>query len=433
MGAGAAIEGRAPIRGSRPNILLGGDLVRLAALILVLSGFATAAEEADLRAALDAHRWFDLRDAMCSRKVPPLYRFFVAVAFNDERGAEKELSTVARSGASREQLADMHHALYRLYYRNGHYRKAALEERQTWALAPDFVPSAAAKADAEVVERLPDLEVASRRPATTTFTHWPGSAKVIAPLTINEQAAQFAIDTDASISVTTEAEAKRLGMKMTVGQALFDGISGERSTNGRYAVADRLRIGNTEIRNVAFLVLPDDLEVLADVPLGQRGGIGLPVLLALQTIRWNGNRELSVGFPPGRADLRTANLSFEELDPLTTVEVEGRRLAVDLDTGCEISDMWPLFVKELPELLHDSRKEVTTLAGATGATALDAAVMPELRLKVAGFPIVLRDVPALFRTTIPASNWHYGQLCMDVSTQATEFTLDFRALRIQLK
>jgi hypothetical protein len=64
---------------------------------------------------------------------PPIYRFFVAAAFNNVRGAEKELNTAIRSGVYRDKLGAMHYAMYRLYYRVGRYLEAALELRRCWA------------------------------------------------------------------------------------------------------------------------------------------------------------------------------------------------------------------------------------------------------------------------------------------------------------
>jgi hypothetical protein len=410
----------------------GADLMRLFALLLLLGGLSRAADEAGLRAALDAHRWFDLRDAVTSRRAPPFYRLLVAAAFNDVRAAEKELSAVIRSGAGQEQLADVHYALYRMYYRSGHYRKAITEMRQIASLAPGRTPSKAEIADAEALGQLPDPEIVSRRSAIVKAANWE-SAIVVAPLTINGGDAHFAIDTGAGISVMTEAEAKRLGMRIMAGQPLVTGAMGKPTQNGHYAVADRLKIGNTEVLNAAFLVLPDGLEVFSTIPLGQQGILGLPILLALQTIRWTRSHELSIGFPAGRANLRAANLSFEDLYPLTTIEIEGRRLAVDLDTGGKSSSMWPLFVKEFPALLQDARKGTTKWVGADGAVTMDAMIVPELRMKLAGFPIVLRDAPALLSTTVSASNLHYGWICMDLLNKAAEVTLDFRAMRIQLK
>ncbi|MCX6628462.1 MAG: hypothetical protein NTW28_12625, partial [Candidatus Solibacter sp.] len=144
--------------------------MRFIVLLLLFGKLPAAAEDAGLRASLEAHRWFDLRDAVTSREAPPLFRFFVSAAFNDARGAERDLKAVVRSGATRKQLTDAHYALKHLYYRNGQYRKASAEMRRVVELASDWVPSEAEKANMEAVGRLPDLEVVSRRPATITTT-----------------------------------------------------------------------------------------------------------------------------------------------------------------------------------------------------------------------------------------------------------------------
>ena len=104
--------------------------------LLLLGGLLSAADESPLRTALDEHRWFDLRDAVMSGPAPPLYRFFVAAVFNDQRSALESMSAVTHSGAKADQLAPLHYALYRLYYRLGRYRESAAEERRTWELGP---------------------------------------------------------------------------------------------------------------------------------------------------------------------------------------------------------------------------------------------------------------------------------------------------------
>jgi hypothetical protein len=127
----------------------------LCLLLLLFVGLLRAADESPLRTALDEHRWFDLRDAMMSEPAPPLYRFFVAAAFNDQRSTLQTMSAVARSGVKADQLASLHYALYRLYYRIGRYRESAAEERRTWAIAPENSPSEASKADLAALEHSP--------------------------------------------------------------------------------------------------------------------------------------------------------------------------------------------------------------------------------------------------------------------------------------
>src|SRR5437016_5062422 len=103
-----------------------------------------------------------VRPARC-RDLPQGSRRFIACswrpAFNDERGAEKELTALTRSGASPEQLTSVHDTLYHLYYRDGHYHKAIMEMQRTAALAPNWAPSEAEKAHAAALDQFPDLEV----------------------------------------------------------------------------------------------------------------------------------------------------------------------------------------------------------------------------------------------------------------------------------
>jgi hypothetical protein len=192
-------------------------------------------------------------------------------------------------------------------------------------------------------------------------------------------------------------------------------------------------MGRTVLRNVSFVVLPDDLDAFSGLPPNERGAIGIPVLLAVQTLRWNHTHDLSLGFPAKPFDVRNANLSFEGLDTLAQVEVAGHPLAVHLDTGSSLSTMWPMFVKNYPELLEGSHESKTGLNGATGSADIRSAIMPELRMTVAGFPILFRDAPVLLQSTIGSSIWHYGPLGMDKVVQASEVTLDFKAMRIDLK
>jgi hypothetical protein len=407
--------------------------MRHAVFLLLLPIIAIAGDKAMDVAARD-HRWFDLRDAIMAQKSQPFYRLRVAAAFDDVRRAEKELPAVMRSGATPQQLGDTHYQLYRLYNRIGQYRKAAEEERKLWSISElGITPSEAAKADADALGNLPDLQVVSRRAATVSYSEWPGRKTVVIPVTINGQPMRFAMDTGAGMSVVTETLAQRLGLKNSPGQPIFDGITGKMST-GRYVVADRLKVGNTEFRNVSFTVLPDDLEVLKDIPTEERGAIGLPVLLGLETIRWNwSDHRLDMGFAPARATLRAANLAFEDLFPLMAVEIAGRRLSFEFDTGAEWVQLWPPFVKDFPDEMKTARESSRELAGATGGETRDVKVLAELRIRVAGFPIVLKDAPAMLTPTISASNLHYGLLAMDALSKANEVTLDFGAMRVNLR
>jgi hypothetical protein len=397
-------------------------------LLLLVCGIASATDETALNSALEKHRWFELRDLVLASHSAGLFRFYVAAAFNDAKSAEKELREVARAGEHKDRLANMYFTLNRLYYRTGLYQKAADALERCLALAgqdPD-------RATLSALRQLPVLKVVSRRPSVLKYSHpldWP---HIAIPVAVNGKSAQYIVDSDALMCVMSRGEAKRLGLRMIQGGASFEGITGKSETK-EMAVADRLKIGNSELRNVAFIVVPDDMEAFAKFPEEQRGAIGLPVLIALVTVGWNRAGEFRIGFPGAPANLGNANLSFDDTSPLTLVEIQGHKLAVDLDTGTGVSSMWPRFGLEFPELVEGARESTFSVSGATGSADLSSAILPELRIKAGGFPIIFRNAPVQLNPTITLSKWHYGQLGVDQFSQASELKLDFRALRFELK
>ncbi len=400
-------------------------------LLLLLCRISSATDETALNSAVDKHRWFELRDLVRDSHSPPLYRFYVAAAFNDAKSAEKELREVARTGEHKDRLAKMYYTLNRLYYRIGNYRKAADALERCLALAGQD-PDPSNTASLSALRQLPALKVASRQPSVLKYSHpldWP---HIAIPIAVNGKSAQYIVDSDAVMCAVSRREAKRLGLRMIEGGAPFEGITGKSETT-QFAVADRLKIGNSELRNVAFTVFPDDMEVFAKFPEEQRGAIGLSVLIALETVGWNRGGEFRIGFPGAPASLGNANLSFDDTSPLTLVEIQGHKLAVDLDTGTGVSSIWPRFGLEFPELVEGARDSTFSVSGATGSADLSSTTLPELRITAGGFPIVFRNVHVLLSPSITISKWHYGQLGVDQFSQASELKLDFRALRFELK
>jgi Aspartyl protease len=402
--------------------------LRFFVLLLLLCGISSATDQTAADSALEKHRWFELRDLVLASHSPPLYRFYVAAAFNDAKSAERELREVARAGENKDRLANMYFTLNRLYYRIGEYRKAADALERCLALAgqdPD-------RATLSALRQLPVLKVVSRRPSLIEYSHPLDWRQIAIPIAVNGKSAQYIVDSDAVTCGVSQREAKRLGLRMIEGGATFEGVTGKSETKG-FAVADRLKIGNNELRNVAFIVFPDDTEVFAKFPEEQRGVIGLSVLIALETVGWNRAGEFRIGFPGAPSDLGNANISFDDTSPLTLVEIQGHKLAVDLDTGTGISSIWPRFGVEFPELVEGARESKLSVSGATGSAEFSSVTLPELRIRAGGFPIVFRNAPVLLSPSIAISKWHYGQLGVDQFSQASELRLDFRALHFELK
>ena len=83
---------------------------------------------------------------------------------------------------------------------------------------------------------------------------------------------------------------------------------------------------------------------------------GLPVLLAMQTVRWQPKGNFEFGFPSEPAT-QLANLLFHETNPIVQVTVQNRILDFTLDTGAVDTDLNQVFAKELPALVTSGQKE----------------------------------------------------------------------------
>ncbi len=336
-----------------------------------------------------------------------------------------------RSGGSRDDWYAAHELLSNLYARNGYCRKAAGEIKAKWAARPGSAAPESERTLEFLLEKLPDMAVVSRGAATDRYTTEGGD--VFAPVTINGHSASFTLDTDSNMSVISALEAKRLGMTIQTTEVPFTGVTGSSAAGARMALANRLVVGKTEIRNVPFMVLGDDREPFSEYPLGERGILGVPVMLAVRTFRWNRNRELSTGFSAGKTDTQSANLCFDGTEPLVRLDVQTHALQFVLDTGSELSEMWPKFAAQFQSMLRDGKKSTQELTGFTGSSDVEALVAPVLQFKLGDFPMELHDAPVLLKPTGTASQRHYGRVGIDLLNQASEVTLNLKGLTIRLK
>lgn len=401
----------------------------LVVLLALSPACAPPADGVDLATLYKSHRWFDLRDALRRGEGASLYRGAVAAAFNDIHEAELVLGTVIDAAPSSEQAADAERWLIALYVRNGRYHDATRMTRQQWAARPGDPVSDADRALAATLAGLPDLAVTAWGASTLQYMTEGGDK--FAPAAVNGRAVKFTLDTDSNISVIAESEATRLGLSIQKGGVMIGGASGARATSARTAVADRLDIGNVHLASVAFVVVPDTTEPFAEYPLGERGVIGLPVLIALRSWGWKRDGQLQVGAVRPIPRDTGAELGFDGVDPVTRVTIDDHRLDVVLDTGAEETEWWPPFAREFADVIsRTGKKSAKSEVGYSGRASLDAMTLPTMSVRICDVDLTLTDTPVLMRKTVGPSDRYYGRLGMDLLNQARRVTIDFISMRI---
>jgi predicted aspartyl protease len=399
-------------------------------ILAIGSGFVSG-RPAGLKSLYEGHHWFQLRDAISASKAPQLYQGAVAAAFGQQREAEEFLQRAISSAPASAEAAAARDLLIHIYMRTGQYSKAASAVKEKIAARAGKSASEDDKVMVALISQMPDMAVVARAPSTLHYEL--SGANLSVPLAINGKPANFVMDSDANMSAISESEAKRLGMLILNGSVTVVGETGGTTGGGRIAVAKDLVMGNFHFNNVAFFVQGDDHEPFVELPAGKRGIIGIPVILALDTLRWRRDGTLDIGFAPQAKNLARANICFDNEEPVTQVEFQKHKLEFVMDTGAEESELWPPFAKEFASLLSRSgKKDSKTLTGFEGGENFDVVTLPEISFMLGGFSDVLRPAPVLTKPTVALSKQYYGRAGMDLLNQAGTATIDFHAMMLSL-
>lgn len=412
---------------------LGRQLIKrviVASVLLAATWPALAQTPDNLKSLYDQHRLFELREALNGKHAPALYAGAVASAFNHSKSAKHYLDAVIKSSPRSADALEAHGQLAYMYARLGKNREAVQELDDMLAIKPGQADVENARALFSAFSAYPDMFVA-RKQQGKVLGGSVSSAGLEIPLSINGHSVKWIIDSGANFSTLSESEARMLGL------AIGNQRSQMVDSNGGFVTVQTvnvkaMRIGQVEIHNVPFTVVPDSGPPFNDLRPGERGILGLPVLVALGTLRWYSSGVFETGFPPLARDTHAANLCFDGLTPDIRVTFQGKPLEFTFDTGNGAgTQLWSRFSAEYASLLKESgAKSVKKVTQMGGAAEREVLVIPELRLQVGGFDTVLK--PANVFSKPVGNDTLYGLLGMDLLSQAREVTVDFRSMRVIL-
>ena len=333
--------------------------LRVLTFLLVAASRAYSTDSDTFKQLYQHSQWFALSDTVARLDAPAFYRGAVALAFNDQATAEKQLRTAVRAAPGSWEAIEAHRMLARWYSLTGRNQRALREYQAIYELMP---------LDEGVRRELYELKVWSRysqpavkRRATSKVKYASKDGDIFLPLSVNATEAHYLIDTGSNASLISEGEAKRVGMLIEEAPGLQLHDSAGRSGGFRVAMAKDLVLGSFHLRNIRFLVVPDNRLPFANLPSGWRGILGLPVLVAWQTIRWDSNGTFEVGFRPSAYNQRTANMCFSGDGPHTVVRGEFAARPVDmvLDTGAMKTRLLPFFAMSFSAFVPDQAQTKT--------------------------------------------------------------------------
>jgi predicted aspartyl protease len=399
--------------------------MRLAVLLIFGCGLGVGAWSAggsqelsasDLRAYYDAHDWFKLREAIAGKEASPLYKGAVAAAFDQVDEAQEALLPLINGSNTSKDADDADDWLSYMFVRTAQYQKAAAQMDEGTPLLA-------------TLRTLPDQSVGKLQASTVSCRLSLG--RLFVPLAIQGTPVEFFIDSDANFSFVSESEAKNLGLSVQESALKVHGAGGVQS-GFRTAVADELTIGNIQLKHVAFMVMPDGTDVFARLRSNEQGAIGLPVLLALRTLRYS-KGSIDLAAPSIKVDRNEQNLCFDGLDPVARAHFEQQQLPVVLDTGAAMTEIWPPFARQFSELVNSGKSTSTVENSFGGKSRVPVKLLPELLLGLGGYDLRLHPARVLLAPTTPNSQRYYGRIGLDALLSTQEVTIDFSALKLTIR
>ncbi len=398
----------------------------LCALVLTSSAALWPQVPDNLHVLYQSNQAFALRDAVEHTRAPLFYRGAVAESMNQVGRAEKYLRAAIQADPHSPDVFDAHEILTNLCFKNGLYGEALAEMEAAHKEKPDSADVNNMLPLFRSLAESPDMIVIQRK-STRLFRVGEGHGAL--RVEINGKTVTYGFDSGAALSVMGESDAKLLGLTVKTTGTSLNEASGSDIPGVSLAVAQDLIIGGLHLRNVPFFVLQDTGEPFAKVPVGSRGLIGLPVLIAMQAVRWTQDGLFEFGSVARLKEPVARNLLFHGTSPIVQVGIQDKLLTFSLDTGAVDTDLNQGFAEKLPELVAAGQKERRAITGLGGSNKYDSVLLGPVVFHFPGRDITLK-APHVF-VSHSLGKWD-GNLGNDILGQANTVTLDFKAMALSL-
>jgi aspartyl protease len=404
---------------------------------LICCAALAAGDVTQLRQLADKKLMFQLRETLqrpgSNESVLLLYRGLTASRFGQEPDGIKHLRKFLATHPARELEQEAYEELASAQLRLGHYGETARALAEALRrMRENDDDRADTENDHRLYESLKDVP-----PPTVKFGQdTPVEAKFNAigswnvPLEVNGRAAEWIFDTGANLSTLTESEAARIGLQVRESTAYVKGSTDVKNAV-RLAVAPDLRFGRARLKNVVFLVIPDESLYIGPLKYQIRGILGFPVLRALGQVGISAQGQVRIGGSESSAG-GSPNLFFDDLRPILELRHGDHRLEMFVDTGANASSGYPSFRAALTkDEIAKLKTQHDQTGGAGGAVTRTVEIASTTRLEILSRPADLKQLTLL--RTEPAAKSRYLDGVIGMDALLGGFTLDFRAMQLRLE
>lgn len=249
------------------------------------------------------------------------------------------------------------------------------------------------------------------------------------PVRLLNDSVDFVFDTGANISVLIESVAKKYGVRLLAGMART-GTSTSKKVEGHMGLLD-LRLGNVEIKDAVFLVLPDSDLTYANGVYIIKGVIGFPIMYALKEFVMTGDKFMTV--IQKQENTKERNIAFDGQNILIRVIAQNDTLPFLFDSGNTTTNLGALFFTAYKqEILKKCKKEKVTTAGAGGSEETMAYILDSLVFFAGNTDYTLKSL-RIYSDDLSGyeRKYLYGNFGQDYINKFSEMKINFASMNIQ--
>jgi len=244
----------------------------------------------------------------------------------------------------------------------------------------------------------------------------------------NKDSLNFIFDTGANLSTTSQLVAKLLNMEIIPVNIEVGTITGTKVI-AQLAVCSKLTMGNIDMYNVVFLVLPDEALSFPKSNYKIYGILGFPIIEALHEIRITQDGNFIV--PREQSDFSfsgISNMAMKGLTPL--IYINNKHFT--FDTGADQTMFYHVFYQENKNDIDENyQPEKINFGGAGGKKEFDGYII-DYTLNIGGKQVKLEKI-SLLKEKIKESETVYGNIGQDLIQKFDTMIIDFDQMIIKFE
>ncbi len=246
-------------------------------------------------------------------------------------------------------------------------------------------------------------------------------------ISADDDTVDFIFDTGANLSTISHSTAKKLHIKILPVEISVGAITGA-EVSANLGVGEKLSLGNIDVYNVVFLVVPDKELSFPQINYQINGILGFPVISALNEIHISQNGDFVVPKTPSVFS-ENSNLAMDGLTPLICIN----KKHFTFDSGADHTLFYHSFYLENKDEIEKNYKpEEISFGGAGGSRATFEGYVIDYAFEIAGNKVTVENIQVV-KEKIKENETAYGNIGQDLIRKFETMIMNFDQMFVRFE